>query len=545
MASADKEQLGADLSAYLDGELEPQRAAEIEHILAESEEARRMLADLHTVSESLGTLPRMKAPVDFARQAAKSSERQALLERPVRSSGAVWRIVWRISGSAAVIFACAFAGWMVLHGPTSDSTPAADQAEFAKAPPNGTAGAATPNTLAEMPARDADAAAPAVAMAGSKAERLAAQPDAKMDRLRALGYADNSNLAEPTDALALDTSNTDIASKPYAAEPEAWVAAQPTSIDSDTPAVEITVSPQSEKEYVSSMETLERWQRLSQTQGVIINRGGRGGLAGSEDMSALTENNWRANETLITQNVVIDLPPEKMQALLVDLEAQAPQNVQVAMTFRPQSFPQVQQIMAQNSLPVSNDWVEEAEPQEMPAPSLAWGGRMAPATPSGAVAEESKPEAEVRSAGRGATARREITEGELKDDRVYAYAARRAHGVTEDQDKSTEKENAAYDAARQPTIGDVSLGLPCETPPPTTQEAERDPLVVAIDNLVYNFETQVQNVFYVLNSQVQSAPPASDAESAEEPLPQMRLQVNVLAPTAFENSAPPTDQPTN
>ncbi len=38
----EQDNLAADLSAYLDGELEPQRAAEVKHTLDASPEARRL-----------------------------------------------------------------------------------------------------------------------------------------------------------------------------------------------------------------------------------------------------------------------------------------------------------------------------------------------------------------------------------------------------------------------------------------------------------------------------------------------------------------------
>ena len=115
MASADKRQLGADLSAYLDGELSPRRARRIERLLEESEDARHLLAELRAVSRDLGDLPRMHAPeglVERIRHAAKRWVASPPRRVPA-SRVRVLRLVTRVVASAAVIVVCVFAGWMV------------------------------------------------------------------------------------------------------------------------------------------------------------------------------------------------------------------------------------------------------------------------------------------------------------------------------------------------------------------------------------------------------------------------------------------------
>jgi len=56
----------ANFVAYLDGELPDEESQQIEHLLARNEVARHDMESLATVWELLDTLPRTKAPDDFA-----------------------------------------------------------------------------------------------------------------------------------------------------------------------------------------------------------------------------------------------------------------------------------------------------------------------------------------------------------------------------------------------------------------------------------------------------------------------------------------------
>jgi len=124
LTNREREQLEADLSAYLDGELDERRTAEIELALESSEQARQTLETLRLVSDRLGTLPRHRAPDQLTSAMASHAERRLLLgdDTTVRRSRII-RLVSQISAAAAVIAACAFVGWQVLQGPDTGQQP--------------------------------------------------------------------------------------------------------------------------------------------------------------------------------------------------------------------------------------------------------------------------------------------------------------------------------------------------------------------------------------------------------------------------------------
>ncbi|NUQ48695.1 MAG: hypothetical protein HUU27_02075, partial [Phycisphaerae bacterium] len=66
MTGSENDKLIGELSAYLDGELDAQARAAVEALLAESEPARRLLADLRAIAVGLRGLPRAAAPASLA-----------------------------------------------------------------------------------------------------------------------------------------------------------------------------------------------------------------------------------------------------------------------------------------------------------------------------------------------------------------------------------------------------------------------------------------------------------------------------------------------
>jgi hypothetical protein len=107
--------LEADLSAYLDGELSEQRTREVERWLAESEPARQMLEELRAVSGRLAGLPRLAAPEQLAASMSAHAQRRLLLNRLTttrRSQG--FRLLAQMSAAAAALVACVLVGWQVL-----------------------------------------------------------------------------------------------------------------------------------------------------------------------------------------------------------------------------------------------------------------------------------------------------------------------------------------------------------------------------------------------------------------------------------------------
>ncbi len=75
-----REYLEMQLSAYLDGELTPQEAAEVEAWLASDPQAERLLASLRATVEAVHSLPRARASEELLGNLRTRLERQALLE---------------------------------------------------------------------------------------------------------------------------------------------------------------------------------------------------------------------------------------------------------------------------------------------------------------------------------------------------------------------------------------------------------------------------------------------------------------------------------
>ena len=77
--SAPERDFGADLSAYLDGELSPEQTQRVEKLLAESAEARSQFDGLSRISEGLSDLPRAAAPETLVASIQRETERRMLL----------------------------------------------------------------------------------------------------------------------------------------------------------------------------------------------------------------------------------------------------------------------------------------------------------------------------------------------------------------------------------------------------------------------------------------------------------------------------------
>ena len=101
MTSRRPEQLEADLSAYLDGELTAERVRAVEQHLAESAAARQVLEELRAVRDQLGGLPRFAAPEVVAATVARMPVRQ--VEAVVPGEVRRWRTIrlWTQVGATA------------------------------------------------------------------------------------------------------------------------------------------------------------------------------------------------------------------------------------------------------------------------------------------------------------------------------------------------------------------------------------------------------------------------------------------------------------
>lgn len=108
--------LQADLSAYLDDELSPERRAAVEAWLAAAPEAQAELRALRRVKTQVATLPRAAAPAELARSVlAKAAEHLPAQppspENERRRTQRRWvRLTLRVSSAAAVLMLGAFLG---------------------------------------------------------------------------------------------------------------------------------------------------------------------------------------------------------------------------------------------------------------------------------------------------------------------------------------------------------------------------------------------------------------------------------------------------
>lgn len=115
MTAREHEQLAADLSAYLDGELEAGRSAEVEHWLAESEEARGLLAGLRAMRAAVHALPRHPAPADLSERIRAAAARRVLLPAAIPHRYRTLRIALQYSSAAAILIACVYVGYLALQ----------------------------------------------------------------------------------------------------------------------------------------------------------------------------------------------------------------------------------------------------------------------------------------------------------------------------------------------------------------------------------------------------------------------------------------------
>jgi len=163
----ERNNLEADLSAYLDGELDAGRAREVSEYLATSPQARALLEDLRRIAGELGELPRQSAPANLAAVLRDAAARQVGAHRPGRAASRWWLVAAQVTGSAALLAACVYVGWLV-YAPRS----------------------ATPSPRSNVVTEGgAQVALGKDATLGFEAHEAPADAD---QRLRSLGYADQS-----------------------------------------------------------------------------------------------------------------------------------------------------------------------------------------------------------------------------------------------------------------------------------------------------------------------------------------------------------------
>lgn len=355
MGSAEREQLGADLSAYLDGELSPRRAQEVERLLSESDDARRLLAELRSVSEELRDLPRMRAPEVLADWMRRAITGQAGGRPGVPAGGVrVLRLVSRAVASAAVIVVCVIAGWMMHDrmGPPAamDRSIAAAESPGAKREKGATLARGTPPK--EVAGSEvAVAEAPAVAMA----------------ELESLGYvgadrAEDADVGRSAEALGDEAL---AAARVLSAEAgEAALALDMGKPLADMPpVVNVVVAPRDAGEFDAAVQVVAAWEPPAPTMKAGRMARGRGKGSGV----GLGPEGARSGEAqpsegaagLAQREFVVQVPPERVREVLQSLEQRVPRQVQVALAFSPRALPEVQRMV----VPVSPASSPVAEPE--------------------------------------------------------------------------------------------------------------------------------------------------------------------------------------
>ncbi len=115
MFPQDKDNLGEQLSAYLDGELSDAETAEVERLVAADPQAREMLEAFRRTVETVRALPRQSAPDSLLDDLTARVERAQLLDgmpEPTQPVRGTHRSTWGLLASAAiVIFAVGGGFW--------------------------------------------------------------------------------------------------------------------------------------------------------------------------------------------------------------------------------------------------------------------------------------------------------------------------------------------------------------------------------------------------------------------------------------------------
>lgn len=331
MAAPSCNQFEADLSAFLDRELDAARVAQVEHHLTDCKPCRLMLAELRNVAERLAALPRMPAPRELSMAMRREAERRELLgnraaPRPPRKL----ILFAHLSASAAVIAACVFVGWHVIRPPaelnqTRAAAPANVLSGIANEPRNET------NDAKRLALRD-----PSVK--SSELDAVRAGQSRELPAVRA-------DLAEPAQAP----------SDQYAAVPaddlgqagRAVLGGRPVvdsfakAEDRDTqdawaqaaaPLVEIVVTPKDEHSWQRTYALISKWKRLDPSDTAAATRRERAptlevSLRKDAELFFDQELAIAANGAINPIRVELLVDPDETGDLIASLEQNAPRQV--------------------------------------------------------------------------------------------------------------------------------------------------------------------------------------------------------------------------
>jgi hypothetical protein len=118
MTDVHYDQLGEQLSAYLDGELEAAQVREVEQLLLTDARAQAMFEALQETSGLVANLPRRAAPSTLVDEITSQLERQELLAAPeqhvVEPTTRPKRILARLLATAAMLCLVAYGTWTIV-----------------------------------------------------------------------------------------------------------------------------------------------------------------------------------------------------------------------------------------------------------------------------------------------------------------------------------------------------------------------------------------------------------------------------------------------
>ena len=282
MTGREREQLGEDLSAYLDGELAAERAQEVERLLSESAEARALLEELRGVSAQLGALPRVLAPDAVTSTIVSQAERQLRSER-ARQVRRAWvvRFAGGVAAAAAVLVGGVWIGYE--------------------------AGRRSPAPIALQAARPAAPAPTAVDKLGVTARELAPGDVGEITR----------TLAAPKPEVAAGSADRAAYREQLLGEKERREAGELAG--SGAPLVRVVVQPRDDAEYAAAVAMLRSWAATSSAAGLP-----QDALVGAEaDRDMVVP----ASARPVAQS--FGIPVAELPGRIGQLEGQAPQGVYV------------------------------------------------------------------------------------------------------------------------------------------------------------------------------------------------------------------------
>ncbi len=310
------ERIQIELSAYLDGELDPKHARRVEALLAESPEARRTLESLRQARDAVASLPHRTAPPDLRSHVRRQIERLSLLERPpARPRIAV--LAWRSALAVAAVLVAAVGLWWAFRvRPEAAPSGQPAVARMQPAPPVAAARPAPP----PAPARPA----PAVAKATGDQRPTRVRPEPPVPT------PDRAAPAEPrpdAEAVRVARAPADRDTDSPAAAPASHAAGAGPVLA--MPRVEVIVQPRDASQYKAARRVLSWWSRPPATH----------------PRQPEAESASDGSGTVRAASVSGPSTPMRTRLLLERLREVAPQEVRVRLTFAPRDLDTVRAIL--------------------------------------------------------------------------------------------------------------------------------------------------------------------------------------------------------